>query len=118
MDRNWQWGAADCCTAACDVFAALYEIDPMADLRGRYDSLRTAAKIIDDEYGGFLEMAEIQADQYGLSHATGDTTGAIGCVSNPFFGYSMATGLGNGLWAVKTLRGFGVTKQIVKAWHV
>ena len=45
MSRPFEWGRCDCCTAACDVFAALWGFDPMAPVRG-YHGAREAAQLM------------------------------------------------------------------------
>ncbi len=42
------WGAHDCCTFAADAVQALTGQDVMADLRARYDSALTAARLMED----------------------------------------------------------------------
>src|SRR5690606_23486075 len=34
MLRPFEWGPCDCCSAACNVFASLWGVDPMAPVRG------------------------------------------------------------------------------------
>ena len=65
MDRPWQWGEADCCTAACDVFLRLHGVDPMAHLRGRYATKTGAMRLI-ASFGGFVPMARALAEKSGL----------------------------------------------------
>ena len=55
------WGSSDCCTRACDVFAALHGVDPMAPLRGRYSSAAEALHMIRAR-GGWLRMCNDLAD--------------------------------------------------------
>jgi len=79
MDRPWQWGAADCCTATCDVFLRLHGIDPMRTLRGTYATKREALKII-ASFGGFGSMVEALARETGLVE-TDARPGAIGATA-------------------------------------
>lgn len=65
------WGVSDCCTRACDVFAEMHGIDPMAPLRGLYSGPVEAMRIIAG-HGGWLPMVD------GLCRAAGLRAGAVG----------------------------------------
>lgn len=54
--RPFEWGAHDCVMWASDVTVALTGRDPVAHLRGRYDSALGAARLLEDE-GGMLGLA-------------------------------------------------------------
>jgi hypothetical protein len=113
MDRPWEWGAADCCTAACDVFLRLYGVDPMAPLRGRYSTRLGAMRLIARE-GGMLAMAEGLAARAGLVASDG-RAGDIGVVA---FGGQLALGICTGpVWQGKSERGMAPVHQFVRAWR-
>lgn len=114
MAGPWVWGASDCCTAACDVFAALYGIDPMAPLRGRYASARGAALMIAG-YGGWRAMCEALARDAGLRAGTGGA-GELGLVRHAGR-WSLAIGWGAGLWAGRTDGGFATVTGAVQSWR-
>lgn len=114
MDRPWKWGEADCCTAACDVFRALHDIDPMAPLRGRYRTMREAHRIIRD-MGGFVAMAKSLAASAGLSAGTGEP-GEIG-VAEHDGGLALVIAIGPRAWAGKTLTGMTTVHEAVVMWR-
>lgn len=45
------WGKNDCCSFAADAVVCMTDVDPMAELRGRYDS-EAGARALIDEIGG------------------------------------------------------------------
>lgn len=56
--RPFAWGSFDCCTFACDAVVATTDVDPMAELRGTYDDVRSAAVALRKFAGGLDETAE------------------------------------------------------------
>lgn len=114
MDRPWDWGAADCCTAACDVFQRLHGVDPMASLRGRYTTRQGASRII-ASYGGFLAMAEALALGSRLSPSFGDL-GDIGVIEMDT-GPALAVCVGADQWAGKTLTGLVTVASVIRCWR-
>lgn len=118
MCQPWAWGAADCCTAACDVFMALHGVDPMALLRGRYSSRAEAARIVSSA-GGFPALAEHMARRSGLVPVMA-VPGAIG-ISHA----GDAKGPGRrammiciqpGIWAGKTADGYAMRPRAEWGW--
>jgi hypothetical protein len=114
MDRPWQWGAADCCTAACDVFLRLHGIDPMEPLRGRYSSRLGALRLIAQE-GGFLAMGDRLAARAGLVECEG-AAGDIGVIRDATGVLALGIRTESG-WVGKTERGLA-TAQMMRAWRV
>jgi len=43
--RSFAWGTCDCCTFAADWLVLLGKPDPMADVRGTYQSAKTAMRL-------------------------------------------------------------------------
>ncbi|WP_118138774.1 hypothetical protein [Oceanicella sp. SM1341] len=121
MDRPFAWGHADCCTAACDVFEALFGIDPMAELRGRYATAAGAMRIIAGE-GGFAALAERLASTAGLAPGQGGgTAGALG-LSAPGTatgpqGRALLVCIAPGAWAAKSEGGMSVLPGVERHWH-
>lgn len=113
MDRPWQWGVADCCTAACDVFHRLHGIDPMAPLRGTYSSRLGAVRAIRAR-GGWLSMAEGLAAEAGLVVSDG-APGEIG-LTKWHGGAALVVHVGSG-WAGKTERGMQTVETVVRCWR-
>lgn len=114
MDRPWRWGAADCCTAACDVFLRLHGVDPMAPLRGRYSSRVGALRMIALE-GGWQAMAQGLADRAGLVASDG-RAGDIGLIR---VGDTLALGICTGaVWAGKSERGLATVPEFERAWRI
>ncbi|AGT07910.1 DUF6950 family protein [Paracoccus aminophilus] len=111
MSRPFEWGPRDCCSAACDVFAALWGFDPMARFRG-YRGARDALRLMADG-GGLPKLCAQVSRETGLieGHAPGG------------FGLTAIEGLPSllicitpGTWAGKTLRGFALVRSADKGW--
>ncbi len=111
MDRPWDWGQADCCTSACDVFYRLYGIDPMESLRGKYATEFGAMRLI-AKHGGFLRMAATLADRTGLV-ACEPKAGAIGVSEK-----ALVICVKPNVWLGKTLHGLGPVSEVIEAYHV
>ncbi|MEH7827101.1 DUF6950 family protein [Gemmobacter denitrificans] len=109
------WGLSDCTAAACDVFADLHGIDPMAPLRGAYAGPGAARRII-RQAGGMLALGQALAARAGLveCHAV---PGAIGILPNARR-HVAAICIEPGKWAAKTADGFAVTDGALTAWRV
>lgn len=112
MSRPFEWGACDCVSAACDAFARLWRVDPLAPWRG-YTG-RAEALCIVRGLGGFDALAVEMARQAELTegHAPGGLALSIGQHR------SMLICIQPGLWAGKTRDGFGITKQAGRGWHL
>jgi hypothetical protein len=115
MDRPFAWGCADCCTAACDVLAALFGVDPMARYRGRYSNRREAMAII-AAAGGWLPFAECAAEAAGLAPADDSHPGDIGVTAGPR--RSLAVCVAPGAWAAKSPLGLALVAKVERAWRV
>jgi len=106
------WGVSDCCTRACDVFAALHGVDPMAPLRGRYSSAAEALHMIRSR-GGWLRMCNDLADAAGLVRGRGDV-GALALVR--WEGRcALAVGVPGG-WAAPCEGGSAIVSRAVERW--
>ncbi|AOF91407.1 hypothetical protein [Sinorhizobium sp. RAC02] len=119
MSVRSEWGSTDCCFAACDVFADLHGIDPMAPVRGSYVDVIGAARLLKN-YGGFASMAVALAGAAGLIVSDG-RTGDIGLSS-------AGVGMGPerrcllicakpGVWAGKTELGYGIIRNAERSWR-
>lgn len=112
MSRPFEWGAADCCTSACDVFLQLWGIDPMAAIRAQYTGLRGAAALI-QAHGGLPAMAEAIAAQTGLIEGH-----AIGGLALSHDARSLLVCIEPGHWAGKSQTGFALVRRAGKGWHL
>ena len=112
MSRPFEWGPADCWSAACDTFAGLWGFDPMASLRG-YRGARAAARILADG-GGMAALADRVMTGAGL--VAGHATGGLGLAVIEGRG-SLLVCIRPGLWAGKSLRGFALLKSAEMGWH-
>lgn len=112
MSRPFAWGGCDCVSAACDVFARLWGVDPLAPWRG-YHGRAEALRIIRGT-GGFDALAEAMAHSAALAtgHAPGGLALSLGRQR------SMLICIHPGLWAGKTRDGFGITRQAGRGWHL
>lgn len=120
MSVRWRWGPADCCASACDVFAALRGIDPMAPVRGRYDSAASAVRLI-RRMGGFVAMAQGLATRAGLT-ACGPVPGAIGLshagAAHGPEGRALLICVQPGYWAGKNELGYSIIPDAEMCWNV
>lgn len=109
MQRPFVWGACDCCSAACDVFATLWGFDPMAPVRG-YGSVRDVARLM-RRHSGLMALAETLADRAGL--VEGHAPGGLACD-----GRSLLICIQPGLWAGKSKHGLAILRKVEKGWHI
>lgn len=119
MSARWEWGRADCCTAASDVFLALHGIDPMASLRGRYSDAMGAARLI-QSWGGFVAMASGLARAAGLVVSDGQP-GDIGLsvpgdAGGPD-GRALLICIQPGAWAGKSDLGYSILPNAERCWR-
>ena len=108
------WGASDCCTAACDVFARLHGVDPMAPLRGLYTTEAGAIRLIRSR-GGWVRMCRGLAVAAGLRAGDG-APGELGLLCNGGR-FTLAVSVGAGLWAGRVEGGFATTAGMVESWR-
>lgn len=113
FDVPWRWGVADCCTAACNAFFAFNGIDPMKELRGKYDCRKTAQSEIAAR-GGFIRMCEELASSSGLIPGCG-ASNEIGVVQTPY-GLALSFCVAPKVWAVKSHRGFILQPDFERSW--
>lgn len=123
MLTPWVWGVADCCTAACDVFADLWGVDAMACLRGRYRTAIGAARQI-AHLGGWQEMCDGLAEAAGLFPSDGRpgdlglSRGGEAVGAAALGGHCLMICISAGAWAGKTESGFAMRADVEKAWRV
>jgi hypothetical protein len=109
------WGASDCCTSACNVFAALWGVDPMQPLRGRYSSRAGAFRLI-RAWGGWDAMTQRLALDAGLRRGPA-TPGALGLLGTGR-DRTLAICTAPGIWAGRIDGGFRQIRAEVAAWGV
>ena len=118
MSAHWSWGTADCCTGACDVYAALHGIDPMAPVRGQYEGAMGAYRLI-RSWGGFPAMAEALARIAGLQPGQGQPgeigLSAAGAADGPE-NRALLICIQPGAWAGKTPDGFAILPLADRCW--
>lgn len=114
LSRPFAWGPCDCCSAACDVFAALWGIDPMDPVRG-YAGPIGAARMM-RRAGGLPMLAETLAEKAGLTvgHASG------GLALSPGMGtrHALLICIMPGLWAGKSKEGFALLRRADRGWYL
>lgn len=113
MGQRWKWGIADCSTAACDVFARLHGIDPLAPIRGSYSSALGARRVQGSDW---MAVCVWLAQRAGLRETEG-RTGDLALVEGER-GLSLAIGVTPAMWAGKTAGGFATVRFPVMAWGV
>jgi hypothetical protein len=65
LHAPFEWGKNDCCLFACDWIALATGIDPAADLRGKYDSALSAARVL-EPLGGVAGVAKARCWDHGF----------------------------------------------------
>lgn len=114
MSRPFEWGPCDCCSAACDVFAALWGFDPMEPVRG-YRGALGAARMI-RRAGGLPELADRLAARLALS--TGHATGGLALSAGHRGRRTLLICIMPGLWAGKSKDGFAILRHADRGWHL
>jgi hypothetical protein len=111
----FQWGAADCCTTACDAFCDRWGVDPMAPWRGRYTGPVSALRLVRAR-GGWLPACDWLAETAGL-HRAGHADGALALIRNGR-DCVLAFGVASG-WMVRTDEGVAILPPgcEVAAWQ-
>lgn len=110
--RRWVWGVSDCSAAACDVFARLHGVDPLAPVRGSYASEAEARAVQGDDWP---EVCAGLAARAGLVEGP-EASGSIGLIRHAA-GLALAVCIRPGLWAAKSMRGLAVVRaRAVRCW--
>lgn len=115
MRGPFTWGARDCCTAACDAWAALWGHDPMGQARGTYDTAFGAARII-RRAGGYAAWCDTAL---GLRRTDRPLPGDLALVmaSDGIFGAAMGLVITGTQTVVKAPSGVTVTPaRIIGGW--
>ncbi len=119
MGARWEWGVADCCACAADVFDAIWGIDPMAPVRGTYNDAMGAYRLIRD-WGGFPAMADAMARIARLEVGSGQPgeigLSAPGNAGGPD-GRAMLICIQPGQWAGKSEMGYVVLPGVERCWR-
>jgi hypothetical protein len=116
MCVRWQWGAADCCTAASDVHLRVFGVDPMAPMRGRYASRGGALRLI-RAAGGLESLVDGVVARAGLQRVVVDMPGALGVAAMPV-GEALLICLRPGVWAGKTPGGYATLEKVGAKWSL
>lgn len=111
MSAPWVWGWSDCSSAACDVFQRLHGVDPLAPLRGRYQSAAEAKALQGDDWPATCADLAARARLVASDGRTGD----LGLVRG-VHGLSLAICVKDGQWVGKTLGGMRTTRAAEYAW--
>ena len=114
MAQPFAWGPCDCCSAACDVFAALWGVDPMAPVRG-YSGALSAHRLM-ARHGGLGGLADVLARCAGL--CDGHRTGGLALSCFPGRRQSLLICIQPGLWAGKSPRGIAMVRAAAKGWYL
>jgi len=116
----FEYGAADCCTFACDWVLAIRGVDPMASWRSQYTTLAGAQRRM-IERGGMIECVSAEMEAAGLKETIFPQPGDVGLVRQVHEGKEqtmLAIKTARG-WACKAERGLVVAPlEMVRAWRV
>lgn len=117
MSRPWDWVTSDCIRDAGDVFISLFGIDPVATLRGKYGSARSAMKL--SSQGQRRDFVEASFGKSGLVDSR--NIGAIGLSYNggpTFDGLATVLHCGDDWWIGKAMSGYSLVKNTdVRGFH-
>lgn len=113
---EFRWGVRDCSTAACDAFAELWGVDPLAPHRDRYRT-RAEAKALIAEHGGELRLAGATCRAAGLVHRWPEETRA-GDLALLHLHDRKVLGLaiGDGWFAAKAPGGRAAVRSAIGCW--
>lgn len=105
MRRPFAWGADDCLTLPADWLAEVTGSDPMADLRGRYDSAAACQRLT----GYFHDPVSVVAPRMGRFAAQDGTVqrGDVGLVMTVLGNaprFHGAIFLGQSKWLVRSIQ--------------
>lgn len=114
MLRPFEWGACDCCSSACNVFASIWGVDPMAPVRGYSGPLGAARLMRRTE--GLAALAETLAARAGL--AEGHATGGLALSEDTGGQRSLLICITPGLWAGKSKDGLAILRRAERGWHL
>lgn len=80
-NKDFEYGTFDCCILISDAVVAMTGEDPMAEFRGKYDSLKTSIKALREIGQGDLESTlDAKFEEIPISHARkGDIAFTEGC---------------------------------------
>ena len=113
--RPWAWGTDDCCTFAAGWVLERGLPDPMAFIRGSYDTARGALRSI-KEGGGMLPLWRRGMADAGIEEATEPDEGALGVLLLPLrrpVGMLHTVGLYTGTkWVMRMRSGIHATPDV------
>lgn len=109
--RRFAWGRSDCALLVCDWLVRAADIDPAADVRGRYDTAFGARRALMEMggYGGFARRA-------GMAATDAPDRGDVGLIAGrPDV---LAICLGGGAWAFQGGGGVALVMRALvrRAW--
>lgn len=111
--RPFDWGVSDCCTRACDVFAALHGVDPMAPYRGQYRTTIGAVRLIKTA-GGWIAMCDDLALRAGLVPGVTRPGAALGLVGMGD-DHALSIAVPDG-WAAPVDCGVVIVQDVIRSW--
>lgn len=110
------WGVRDCVPWACGWVAQERGFDPLAAIRGAYDSRLSCARFLRRQ-GGLLALARREMDAAGLGETQAPRAGDVGIIETAI-GPMGAIRAGS-VWAVKTLDGVAFLETPhLAAWEI
>ena len=120
----WEWGAMDCVMFAAGWVLNARGIDIASTIRGKYNSMRGAQRLI-SRNGGFVSGVGAHVDTL-MDRTTSPVDGDIGIVDAPITmrGHMPVCGavmsvMHGGLWVCKSSTGMvASTLPVVAAWRV
>lgn len=98
------WGVSDCLCFAADCAMALGHSDPIANLRGRYDSELGAKRVMVEE--GWHDLAAVAAAMWPTIPVAQARTGDWAYIRNPDGTEAIGVVVGAHVWA-RTQSGLG-----------
>lgn len=111
QDRPFKWGQDDCCLFVADWWQETHGVDPVAHIRGTYDSYESAHAII-DAAGGLLRLIEDLAARAGAKEVSTPSTGSFAVIDPGVCAIYV-----QGFWVSRSEVGLVFNKE-AKPWRV
>lgn len=116
--KPWDWGTVDCCTFAADWCVSLEFPDPMAAIRGAYETEAEAQALVQKH--GLLRLVDRGLRGIGWARTLDPKTGDIGLVRRmgPVGTDTVCAIRSEGRWVTRTAGGYysDDAGELLRAW--
>lgn len=115
--QEFDWVSCNCGFWVCDWIRRAKGIDPVADIRGRFETATGFRRFV-TKAGGNETFSRGIAERSGLEKTLWPNTGDVGLVATGE-GATMAIKVEGNKWACKTLQGIAIAPfEQITAWRL